>query len=149
MDVGETYKYLGFHKAEGLDCAKSKMLLINSYSHRLKLVWNSLLSGPQKTRPTNSFCVPLLSYGFGIVPWTKKEIEQFDVGTRKILTATNNHHPCSAVEHVYLPRSAGGIGLINIENLYNRKLVSLFVLPLISWFHCVINLIVSCQDGVL
>ena len=67
----------------------------------------------------------MLSYGFGIVPWTKKEIQQFDVNTRKILTATNNHHPCSAVERVYLPRSAGGIGLVNIENLYYRKLVSL------------------------
>ena len=67
----------------------------------------------------------MLSYGFGIVPWTKKEIQQFDVNTRKILTATNNHYPRSAVERVYLPRSAGGIGLMNIENLYYRKLVSL------------------------
>ena len=31
LGVGETYKYLGFHKAEGLDCAKSKELIINSY----------------------------------------------------------------------------------------------------------------------
>ena len=37
--------------------------------------------------------------------------EQFDVGTRKTLTATCNHHPRSAAERVYLPRSAGGIGL--------------------------------------
>ena len=41
------------------------------------------------------------------------------------MTATNNHHPHSAVECVYLPHSAGGIGVINIQNLYNRKLVSL------------------------
>ena len=75
-------------------------------------------------RATNSFCVPVLSYGFGIVPWTKKEIQQFDVKTTKILTATNNHHPCSVVERVYLPCSAGGIGLVNIDNLYYRKLVS-------------------------
>jgi len=58
LGVGETYKYLGFHEAEGLDCAKSKDLLINSYYHRLKLVWNSLLSRPRKTRATNSFCAP-------------------------------------------------------------------------------------------
>ena len=125
LGVGETYKHLGFHEAGGLDCAKNKDLLINSYNHRLKLVWNSLLSWPRKTRATNSFCVLLLSYGFSIVPWTKSEIAQFDVSTRKILTATNNHHPRSAVERVYLPRSAGGIVLINIENLYSRKLVLL------------------------
>ena len=78
----------------------------------------------RKTRATNSFCVPLLSYRFGIVPWTKKEIEQFDVSTRKILTATCNHHPRSAVERLYLPQSAGGIGLINVENLFYRRLVA-------------------------
>jgi len=92
LDVGESYKYLGFYESEGLDCVKSMEMLISSYYHRLKLVWNSLLSKPRKTRATNSFCVPLLTYGFGIVPWTKKEIEQFDINTRKVLTAINNHH---------------------------------------------------------
>ena len=58
LGVGESYQYLGF---EGLDCVKSKEMLINSYYHCLKLVWNSLLSGPRKTRATNSFCVPLLT----------------------------------------------------------------------------------------
>ena len=62
-----------------------------------------------------------LSHG----PWTKKEIEQFDVSTRKTLTATCNHHPRSAVERLYLPRSAGGIGLINVENLFYWWLVAM------------------------
>ena len=31
-----------------------------------------------------------------------KEIEQFDVRTRKTLTATCNHHPRSAVERLHL-----------------------------------------------
>ena len=57
---------------------------------------------------------------FGIIPWTVKEIEQFDVSTRKILTATCNHHPRGAVERLYLPRTLGGIGLINVENLFYR-----------------------------
>ena len=56
--------------------------------------------------------------GFGIVPWTKKVVEQFDVTTRKTLTATCNHHPHSAVDHIYLPQFAGGIGLMNVENLF-------------------------------
>ena len=67
----------------------------------------------------------MLFYDFGIVHWTKKETQQSDVNTRKILTATNNHHPRSAVECVYLPHCGGGIGLVNVENLFNRKLVSL------------------------
>lgn len=31
LGVGDTYKYLGFHEAGGLDCARSKPLLISSY----------------------------------------------------------------------------------------------------------------------
>ena len=44
-------------------------------------------------------------------------------------TATNNHHPHSAVERVYLPCSAGGVGLVNIENLYYRKLAGFTYSP--------------------
>ena len=50
---------------------------------------------------------------------------QFDVLTRKTLTSTLSHHPRSAVERLYLPRSAAGRGLINIEHLLYRKLVSI------------------------
>ena len=67
---------------------------------------------------TNGFCVPLLSYGFGIVEWTKGEICHFDVLTRKILTSSNSHHPCSAIERLYLPCYMGGRGLVSIEHLY-------------------------------
>jgi len=71
------------------------------------------------------FCVPILSYGFGLIPWTKKEIAQFDVETRKLMTATYNHHTCSAVECLYLPQNTGGMSLINVENLFYRKVVSI------------------------
>ena len=125
LNVGETYKYLGLFEAEGIDYTKNKKLVMDPYHQRLRLIWSSLLSGPRKSRATNSFCVPLLSYGFGIIPWTVKEIEQFNVSTRKILTATCNHHPRSAVERLYLPRTLGGIGLINVENLFYRRLVTM------------------------
>ena len=72
LGANDTYKYLGFHEAEGLDCAKTNDLHINVYNTHLKLVYGSLLRVPRKTRAMNSFCVPILSYGFGIVPWTKK-----------------------------------------------------------------------------
>ena len=39
------------------------------------------------------------------------------------MTACNSHHPRSFVERLYLPRCNAGHVLINIENLYNRKLV--------------------------
>ena len=103
-------------------------------------------------RVTSSFCVPLLSYGFGIDTWIKPEVAQFDVSTRRNLSATNNHHPRSAVEHVYLLHSAREIGFINIESLYNRKLVSLahhLCASTYPWCPYVMSLIWSCQSNVL
>jgi len=117
LTIGESYKYLGFHEMEGVDSSRSKKHILDVYLHRLKLIWKSLLSGPRKVRATNSFCVPVLTYGIGIIPWTKREIEQFDVLTRKLMTTCNSHHPRSSVERLYLPRSNAGRGLINIENL--------------------------------
>ena len=56
----------------------------------------------KSVRATNSFCIPLLSYGFGIVDWTKAEIAQFDIIVRKTLTAAKSHHPRSAIERLYV-----------------------------------------------
>ena len=76
-------------------------------------------------RVTNSFCVPLLTYGFGIVPWTIKELEQVDISTRRIMSNHSSHHPMSAVERLYLPCSVGGQGLVNVLNLFHRRLAVL------------------------
>ena len=45
-----------------------------------------------KVMATIAFCIPLLSYGFGIVDWTKAEISQFYVMFCKTVTAGNNLH---------------------------------------------------------
>ena len=60
-----------------------------------------------------------------MVEWTKAEISQFDVFVRKLLTASNSHHPRSSIERLYLPRKIGGRGLVNIEHIFQRRLLSL------------------------
>ena len=52
-------------------------------------------------------------------------VAQIDNQSRKLLTAMCNHHPYSAVERLYLPQGHGGLGLVNVENLYCRRLVAL------------------------
>ena len=74
LDYGQTYRYLGFPEAGGIDHACSKSIITAELHRRLKLVWGSLLCGQFKVKVTNSFCIPLLSYGFGIVDWTKAEM---------------------------------------------------------------------------
>jgi len=125
LDYGETYRYLGFPETGGIDHDVSKSIITSEFHRRVKLIWGSLLSGQYKVQATNSFCVPLLSYGFGIVEWTKAEIAQFDVVVRKSLTEFNSHHPRSAIERLYLPRKSGGRGLLCIEHLYQRRLLLL------------------------
>ena len=61
--------------------------------------------------------------GFGVVEWTKAELAHFDVLARKTMTSSNSHHPRSAVERLYLPRYMGGRGLLNIEHMYQRRLM--------------------------
>jgi len=85
-----------------------------------------MLHGRFKVQAYNGYCVPLLSYGFGVVEWTKAELTHFDVLTRKIMTSSNSHHPRSAVERLYLPRYMGGRGLLNIEYMYQRRLMMLY-----------------------
>ena len=125
LAYGETYRYLGFPEAGGVDHAKCKQTISAEFQRRLRLVWKSLLHGRFKVQATNGFCVPLLSYGFGIVDWTMAELSHFDVLTRRIMTAANSHHPRSAIERLYLPRHMGGRGLVNVEHLYQRRVLML------------------------
>jgi len=132
--------------------SRSKKLILETYLKHRSLVWKSYLSGLHKVRATNSFCVPIMSYGFGLIPWTKKEIVQFDVESRKSMTATCNHHPCSTVECLYLPRSTGGMDLINVENLFSgnwSQLLAIFLHPQIGWWKCVTSWINCCQPDLL
>jgi len=43
LGIGESYKYLGFYESDGLECVKSKEMIINLYKHQIKLVWNYFL----------------------------------------------------------------------------------------------------------
>ena len=73
LSVGETYKYLGLFRAEALDCNGSKKTILEVYFKQLSLIWTSYLIGPRKVEATNSFCVPLLSYGYRLISWTKRD----------------------------------------------------------------------------
>ena len=44
---------------------------------------------------------------------------------RKCLSTANSHHPHAAVERLHLPWFLGGRGIVNIEYLYQRRIVML------------------------
>ena len=73
--------------------------------------------GLVRSEQLTHFCIPIVTYGLSVFPWTKQEVVQFYVTTRRILSQTANNHPSNAIEHLYLPVDAG---MIKVENFYYR-----------------------------
>ena len=71
LSYGQTYCYLGFPETGSVDHGTYKELITAEVRRRSQLIWGSLLNGQFKVMATNAFCIPLLSYEFGIVDWTK------------------------------------------------------------------------------
>ena len=62
---------------------------------------------------------------FGILEWTKQELEDLDIKTRKILTACGSIHINSDIDRLYCYRKYGGIGLNSISDTYVTRIVTL------------------------
>ena len=69
--------------------------------------------------------MPVLSYGFGIIEWPQKEIDQLDVKTRKILTMHKMLYRNQCIDRIYIPRREGGMGLIEINDAYRNTIINL------------------------
>ncbi|XP_055527339.1 uncharacterized protein LOC129719956 [Wyeomyia smithii] len=113
MVEGESYKYLGFLQLKGIHHTVIKKELQGRFLHRVNSILNSLLSTGNKIKAINTFAVPLLTYSFGVVKWTKTDLEAIERALRVSLTKYRSHHPKSATERVTLPR----IGVTDIQAL--------------------------------
>ena len=83
LEDNKLYTYLGMAQRE--DCVDSliKETVKKEFIQRTKTVWKSLLSAKNKVRAYNSVCVGLLTYCFGLIKWTKSELESLDKDVRK------------------------------------------------------------------
>ena len=63
----------------------------------------------------NLRAVSIVRYGAGIIDWKKDELKEMDRKTRKLFTTYRALHPQADVDRLYLIRSEGGRGLLNIE----------------------------------
>ncbi|CAK1579245.1 unnamed protein product [Parnassius mnemosyne] len=121
MEPNDVYKYLGFHQLKSLDHRTIKENLINEYKRRLTNICKTKLSGKHLIKAVNTYAIPVLTYSFGIVKWSKTNIYSIERTTRSILTKHNYHHPKSAIERLTIKRYNGGRGLINIQNLWQKQ----------------------------
>ena len=62
---------------------------------------------------------------FGVVDWPQKDLNALDIKTRKMLTYYKMIYRNQCLDRLYLPRSEGGIGLVEINGAFRATMVSL------------------------
>ena len=70
---------------------------------------------PNRIDAINTLAVPVVTYSFNIINWKMEELIKLDRKTRKFLTMTKMYHPKADVDRLYIPRKAGGRGLVQLE----------------------------------
>ena len=125
LEDGDSYKYLGMDEDIQYQGKLNKDKVAKEYYRRVRKIWSSELYSKNKTHAYNSFAIPILTPTFGILEWTKEEVHQIDVKTRKILTLTGNFHRNSSVDKLYTPRDKGGRGLSSAFDVFLARIVSL------------------------
>ncbi|KAL1448488.1 hypothetical protein WDU94_005497 [Cyamophila willieti] len=125
MEDGELYKYLGYQQAKTIDHKNIKQALEKEYISRLTKICKTELNSKNLVKAINTLAVPVLTYSFGIILWTKTDLESIMRKTRVTMTKERKHHPKSCTLRMTLPRAEGGRGLIDIENLHNNQVRSL------------------------
>ena len=121
----DTYKYLGQDEAVTYNGPINKERVSTEYLRRLRKVWNSQLNASNKTIAHNVFAVPVLTPTIGILDWSKEEVQQLDIKTRKTMAMAGSLHKRSDVERLYTPRKQGGRGLTSVEDIFTSRTVSL------------------------
>ena len=122
---GDTYKYLGQDESICYEGPLNKDRVLKEYTSRVKKIWRSNLNAANKVRAHNTFALPVLTPTYGILDWTKDEIQDIDIKTRKILTMLGAFHRNSDVDRLYVSRKDGGRGLTSVHNAYVARLISL------------------------
>nr|XP_049697654.1 uncharacterized protein LOC110372995 [Helicoverpa armigera] len=114
MEPTELYKYLGYKQLKVPKKAK--------YKRRVTAVCKTQLTGKHLIKALNTYAIPILTYSFGVIKWSKTDILQLERTTRTTLTKHNNLHPKSAIERLTIKRQNGGRGLIDIHHLWQKQI---------------------------
>ena len=96
----ESYKYLGVEESSNTHHKNMREKLKKEYYRRLRMILSTELSLPNKIMAINSLAIPVLSYSFGVVNWSKTDVQGMDRKTRKILTMFKMHHPRADTERL-------------------------------------------------
>ena len=85
LKENEKCKYLGQDESVEYDGPLNKERVTKEYLKRIKKIWSSELNSLNKVIAHNTFAVPVLAPTFGILDWTRSELSEIDVRTRKLM----------------------------------------------------------------
>lgn len=122
MTVTETYKYLGVKQNTRIDMKNVKAHLTETFKNRITDILKTHLNSKNITKAINTYAIPTLTYSFGIINWTKTDLEKLNRTLRILLTKHCNHHPKACVQRVTIPRQQGGRGFLDIEELHYNQI---------------------------
>ena len=125
LDPEETYKYLGVNEGDGMNYASMKEKIRKGYYRRIRLVLKTELNSKNRIQVINTLVVPFVQYSFNIITWNLADLNRLDTKTRKLLTSNKMHHPKADVDRLYLPRSSGGRGMIELETSYKTNTIGM------------------------
>ncbi len=125
MQDRDLYKYLGMKQAARLDHRTMKEELKREFTGRVQQLLKTKLNSRNLFQAINTYACSALSYSFGIVNWSRTDIESIQRKIRTLLTKAQNHHPRSATERTTLPRYEGGRGLVDIGLQMEQQIIKL------------------------
>ncbi|KAJ0173873.1 hypothetical protein K1T71_011022 [Dendrolimus kikuchii] len=125
MKEQEVYKYLGYAQNRLIDHSKIKEQLRKEVINRIYKLSKSYLSSKNLFKAINTYAIPVLTYSFGIIKWSKTDLQKFEIKIRTLLTQFRFHHPKSSKERLTIKRKEGGRGLIDISFLHKKQVSKL------------------------
>ena len=125
IQEGKSYRYLVQDENIAYEGTTGKERVSNECLSQVKKIWSSELSAFNKIIAHNAFTTPVITPTIGILDWTIQKIKETDIGTRKNLSVTENFHPNSDVDRLYIGRNIGGRGLRSCRRLFESRIIAL------------------------
>ena len=112
----ETYKYLGILEADTIKQVEMKSKIQKEYLCRTRKLLETKLCSWNLIKGINTWAVPVVTYFGPFLKWTRNELKEVDLRTRKLMTMHKALQSRDDVDRLYVLRKEGGRGFASIED---------------------------------
>ena len=116
LEEEESHIYLGVLEAYEVMVNEMKDKVKKEYYKRVIKVLETKLNSGNVFKAINTWAVSAVLYSAAFLGWSKLQLEDIGRSTRRLLTMHNKFHPKSNVDRLYLSRSHGRRGLIEVQD---------------------------------